>query len=202
MKTIKTILFIMAGALVWVSCDKETREKLSETKKAVSNATTVVSHAQEAKKETDKLKELTPLTNDQLKAWLPETLGGMKRTGFQVGKTGYMNVASVEGTYKTEEGEQFKVQVIDGAGQMGSSLILGMGMATKMDIEEETESKHRKSVEWDGVKALQTYHKKRNDTTLQFIYDERFMVTVNAKDMSVEETWDLVEQIDLDELTD
>lgn len=195
-----TVIVIMA-LVSFIACKKETRDQLKKAKQEVSNATKIISNAKEIQEESAKLKEVTPLTNEELKTWLPEKVADLSRTGFKVGKTGYMNVASIEGTYKAEDGRELRVEIMDGAGEIGSALMVGMGAASKMEVEEEDERKHLQTITKNGVKAKQTYYKKRDDTELQFIYSGRFMVIVRAKDTKPEKTWELVEKLNLESLT-
>lgn len=90
--------------------------------------------------------------------------------------------------------------LIDGAGPSAGMMIAGLGMASKMDMEEETEHKHTLSVNVDGIRAQQTFHKKRNETALQFVFERRFGVMVNSIRMNPNETWKMVEKLDLAEL--
>ena len=198
--TVKFLTLILLSSTL-VACMGEVAEKLKTAKKGVSNATTLVKEAQKAEDRIAKLKDAVPLTNDQLKAWLPESLDGMERTGFKVGQAGMYQVNSVEGTYKaSEDKKKFNVMIIDGAGPTGSMMSTSYGLLGNFDMETEDEYKHQKTVEVDGVKAQQTYKKKSNDTQLMFAYQERFLVTVNASDMNAEETWQLTQQLNLEGL--
>jgi hypothetical protein len=186
-----------------VSCKKETRDKIKQAKQHISNATTVVEKAKAAEEEMSELKDAVSLTNTELKEWLPESLGDLNRTGFKVGTAGYMNVASIEGTFKSEDNDKkISIQIIDGAGQMGSVMIASLGFASKMDMEEEDENRHLQTVDVNGIKAQQTYLKKRNETKVQFVYEKRFGVIVDGLDMSPEETWELIDKLNLEELVD
>jgi len=179
----------------------EVKEKLKKAKQGVSNVTTIAEKAQEAQEDIEKLKDVTPLTNEELKEWLPQSVEGLERSGFKVGAAGYANVASIEGTYSLKgQDQKFKVSVIDGAGQAGSMIIAGLGMAAKMDMEQEDENKHTKSVTVGDVRAQQTFHKKRNETALQFVVDNRFGVMVNGVKMNPEKTWKFVEELNLNNL--
>lgn len=201
-------------AVLLVSCTGEVKEKLKKAKQGISNVTTMAESAQEAKEDIEKLKDAIPLTNEELKQWLPESLKGWKRTSFGVGKTGYMNMASIEGSFtkeiehESDKGQmetvkqKFSVSIVDGAGPTGSLMIAGLGMAGKMDMEEETEYKHSKGVEANGIEARQTFHKKRNETALQFVYKKRFGVMIRGVKMSPEETWSMLEKLDFDGLTE
>jgi len=201
MKTSKKLLLLLLMAITIASCKKETRDKIKQAKQHISNTTTVVEKAKAAEEEMSELKEAVPFTNKELKEWLPESLGDLERTGFKVGAAGYMNVASIEGTFKLEENNKIiAIQIIDGAGEMGSVMIASLGFASKMDIEEEDENKHLQTVVVNGIKAQQTYFKKRNETKLQFVYEKRFAVIIDTENMTPEETWQLFEKLNLDEL--
>lgn len=185
------------------SCMGEVKEKLKTAKKGVSNATTFVKEAQKVEERIEELKNATPLTNDQLKSWLPESLGSFERTGFKIGQAGMYQVNSVEGTYKvSEDKRKFNVIIIDGAGPTGSMMSVSYGLLGNFEMETEDEFKHLQTVEVNGVKAQQIYKKKSNNTQLMFAYRERFLVTVNTIDINVEETWQMTEKLNLEELVD
>lgn len=194
---LRTIMLL----IVFSSCMGEVKEKLKKAKQGVSNVTTIAEKAQEAKKDIENLKNATPLTNEELKEWLPRSIGNFERTGFKVGAAGYANVASIEGTYKlTEQDEKFTVSIIDGAGPAGSMIIASFGMAAEMDMEQEDENKHTKAVTVGDIRAQQTFYKKRNETALQFVVNNRFGVMVNGVKMNPDETWKMVEKLNLGDL--
>lgn len=198
----KTIQYLLIAILIggFSACKKETRDKISNTKRDVSNVSSVISNAKESQKNAEELQNTEPLSNEELKSWLPETLKGMDRTGFSVGKTGYAGIASIKGTFKDGNGEnELKVEVIDGAGP-GSILIMSYGMYSNMEVEEEDENKHLKTVSHNGIKAQQTYYKKNNDTKIQLLYDQRFAITVNAKNMDPDQTWNAIEKLNFKKL--
>jgi len=64
----------------------------------------------------------------------------------------------------------------------------------------------KKTVIVNGIKAMQTYYKQRNEydipkTEVQFVYKDRFGVIINAKNMNLEETWKTIMLLDLKNLT-
>jgi len=128
----------------------------------------------------------------------PESLNGFERTGFKIGQAGMYQVNSVEGTFKKEEEKQkFNVVVIDGAGPTGSVMASGYGILGNIEMEVEDENKHQQTVTVNGIKAQQTYKKKQNNTQLMFAYKERFLVTIKATKMNVEETWQMTNTLNL-----
>ncbi|QCX01591.1 hypothetical protein FGM00_16285 [Aggregatimonas sangjinii] len=204
--TIKTpehlkMVIVPLLSIVLTSCMGEVKEKLNKAKDGLSNTTTFVKEVQGLEGKLEKFKDATPLTNEQLKEWLPQSLDGLERTGFKIGQTGMYQVNSVEGTYKETEGNRkFNVLIIDGAGPTGSMMAAGYSMFGKMEMETEDEYKHQRTVTKDGITAQQTYKKKTNDTQLLFAFEERFLVTINSYEMNVDETWNLTKQLNLDEL--
>ncbi len=215
-----TVLCLIVVSLI--ACKKETREKLKQAKQNISNTTTIVKNAKDAQKNIEKLRDEIPLTNEQLKEWLPEFLNTMKRTGYKAGQAIYANLASIEGKYDTpdqpshitdDEGERaanpdkksFKVQVMDGAGPTGSMMITSLSMLSKMDFEEDNEYHHKKTVTLGKIRAMQTYKKQRRKSVspkaeIQFVYKDRFGVIVNSTNMTLEETWKTIMLLDLDKL--
>ncbi len=201
LKTTKVIYLI--GSLVLLSCAGEIKEKIEATKEGVSNATIFVKEAKKVEGRIDELKNATPLTNQQLKDWLPESLGDLERTGFKVGQAGMYQVNSVEGTYKAAEGnKKLNVMVIDGAGPTGSMMTASYGLFRNMEMEVEDEYKHQQTVTVGGIKAQQIYKKKANNTQLMFAYEERFLITINSTAINVEDTWKMTQKLDLKELVE
>ncbi|SHI55173.1 hypothetical protein [Pseudozobellia thermophila] len=202
----KDIKKLVAGLLVLSSmsaCMGETKEKLKKAKEGVSNSATLVNQARKFEDDVEKLKNAEPLTATQLKEWLPEKIDGLNRTGFKTGQAGMYNVKSIEGTFKDDGGKKkLRVNVVDGAGPTGSIMAASYSVANNMEMEEEDENKHKKNIEVDGIKARQTYWKKTNKTMLSFTYNGRFLVTVNATGLDPEETWELVDRLNLDDLAD
>lgn len=199
----KPINILMTSLLLLslASCIGDVKEKFSKTKEGVSNATTFLKEAQKIEGRIEKLKDATPLANDQLKEWLPKNLGALERSGFKVGQAGLYQVNSVEGTYKkTDSKQKFNVMVIDGAGPTGSMMAAGYGMFGNMEMEVEDEYKHQQTVTVYGIKAQQIFKKKENTTQLIFAFEERFLITINATEMSADETWKLTQKLNFEEL--
>lgn len=196
-----TYLIVGILTILTSSCLGEAKEKFYKAKEGVSNATTIVKEAQKVEDRIETLKNKTPLSNEQLKGWLPKKIGNLERTGFKVGQAGMYQVNSVEGTYKAAVGRQkFNVMVIDGAGPTGSVMSASYGLLGNFEMEVEDEYKHQQAVTVNGIKAQQTYKKKTNNTQLMFAYEERFLITVNSTDMNVKDTWTMVGNLKLENL--
>ena len=134
------------------------------------------------------LSETTPLTNEELKTWLPDNLDGMKRTSYKAGAMGMMNISSLEATYEAEDNSRkFKIEVIDGAGEMGAMATAGMRMALSQDFEEESETKMRRSTTKNGNKAVEEVDKRRSISTVQYMHQKRFYIQATGTNMDLED---------------
>jgi hypothetical protein len=197
----KALLFFMTMALFTACKDNPVVKKAQEARENVSNTQKIIKETTRMQDDIKELSETTPLTNDEMRAWLPDEVDGMNRTAFKMGGMGMMNIASVEATYTSEDKEKsFKIEVIDGAGEMGAMATTGMRMALSMDFEEETESKTKKTVTRNGVKAIEEYDKRRNRSIVQVLHEGRLYVQATGNNMQVDEVWDLIEKMKLNNL--
>lgn len=197
----KKFLLIPILLILFIGCDNPVTKKIKETKEQVSNATEAVKELSNMQEDILKLQEVEPLTNEELKAWLPDDIKGMKRTGYKAGQMGMVKIASIEATYATEDKSQkFKVEVIDGAGQMGAAATAAMRLMFSQDFEEESEYKTRKTLTRDGVKAIEEYRKNSNNSSIEFMKDDRFYIKATSTNLNLDETWEAINELNTEDL--
>lgn len=198
----KKSLFLMVVLVFFVGCkDNPVSKKIKEAKQNVSNTNSAIEELNDMQEDIEELKEITPLTNDELKAWLPDEINGMKRISYKAGQTSFMKIASIEASYANEDkSKTFKVQVIDGAGEMGAAATAGMRMLFSQDFEEETETQVKRTIKKNGVKAIEEYSKDRNNCTIQFMQDDRFYINASGRNMDLDETWKAIDDLDVQNL--
>lgn len=173
---------------------------LSEAVSAVSSLSDMADEVQDAEKNYKELTSLTPLTNDQLKAWMPEKLMAMKRTAYSIGG-GYLSSASLNATYSPkDQSKEVKIQVMDGADSIAASVISLFRISLARDFEQETQSHVKRSVEKDGVKAIEKYQKDSSRSTITFVYDERYYIELKGTNIYITQLWNAVNQLHLDDL--
>lgn len=192
--------FILCATLL--SCkDNPVSKKVKEATRTVSNTTNAVKEITKLQDDMEKLSETTPLTNDELKAWLPDNINGMKRISYKAGAAGIMNIASIEATFANDDkSKKFSINLIDGAGPTGASMTAGMRMMMTQDFEEEDEYSTRKTVTHKDKKAIEEYTKNSNKSNIQFIQNHRFYIDAKGIDMNIDETWNAIEKLNLDNL--
>ena len=179
------------------ACDNPVSKKIKETKEQVTNTTKAVKELNDIQEDIEELQVLESLTNEELKAWLPDEINGMKRISYKAGQMGMIQIASMEAVYVNEDkSKKFKVEVIDGAGEMGASATAGIRMMFAMDFEEEDENKIRRSVKKNGNKAIEEYRKNNNRSTIEFMEGNRFYIKTTGTNMDLDETWKAIDELD------
>lgn len=198
----KKLIMILLAVLVFGSCDNPVSKKIKETKQNVSNTKEAFKEMNEMQKDIKELQQTEPLTNEELKEWLPDKVNGMKRTGFKAGQGAFMQIAMIEGTYTNEDkSKKFKVEIMDGAGEMGATATAGVRILFSQEFEEEDEYKMRRTVKKNGRKAIEEYRKNNDRSEIQFFHDDRFYVKATGDNMSLEETWDAIDDLEMDDLS-
>lgn len=192
--------FIVFLALIGCK-DNPVSKKIKETKEAVSNTTNAVKEMNKMQEDIEDLSKMTPLTNDELKSWLPDNIRGMKRISYKAGEVGMLGISSIEATFANEDkSKKFSINIIDGAGEMGASMTASMRMMMTQDFEEEDEYSTRKTVTRNGKKIIEEYQKDSNHSTIQFMENKRFYIEAKGENMSLDETWDAIEELKLKKL--
>ncbi|MEM0517692.1 MULTISPECIES: hypothetical protein [Aequorivita] len=199
MKKYVLALLVLAA---FASCkDNPVSKKIKETKDAVSNTTNAVKEMTNMQDDIKELQDITPLTNEELKSWMPEEVNGMKRISYKAGQAGMMNISSIEATYANEDkSKKFSINIIDGAGQVGAAATMGMRMVMSQDFEEEDEHGSRRTVTKNGKKAIEEYRTGNNRSTIQLMEGNRFYLEAKGTNMDIDETWDAIDELDLEEL--
>ena len=188
-------LMLTTAVLMLVACSKEEKVKeeksggLSDLVSTAKNYGKVSSSMEDVTKNMENLKNIQPLTNDELKAVLPETLLGLKRKELSVGDNAMMNLATAEAKYADEENKRIKVDIIDGAGETGSAMVSIMMMGLNVNKEKTTEFGFEKSTEINGAKSIVSETKNGEGVTseIQTVLKNRYLVTLNADGFSYEE---------------
>lgn len=202
----KKILIGTFCAALMFSCGKDNPvskkiEQAKEAKDNISNAGKVIKESQNFQQDIERLSALDPLTNAEFKEWMPEEVNGMKRNSFKAGETSMLQISSAEASFSDEEKtKRFNMTVTDGAGAMGASAISGLSMSLKMSTEEEDESGYKKTMERNGVRAMEEY--RNENTKIQLISKGRYWVEATGNNMTPEETWKAVDALKLDKLPD
>lgn len=199
----KHILFpMLAAAFFLTACGNA---KVKDAHKNEDGTTTTTTYdmsnlkkmqegTDEMTKKTEELKKLTPLSLDQLKALLPETLAGMKRTNYNANSS--MGYAMVEGEYQKDDTTNMKVMLYDCAGEAGAGMYT-LTYWSAMNFQQESEKEYTKTVDFKGGKAIENYKKDNKESSLTYVSNDRLLVVLNGRNIEPSALKEAAQSLDL-----
>ncbi len=202
-KLITLLLLLTAGLLVSCGSDdppasgsetanSESPEDLNATmEEAMSDAMKQMGGDGEAREVVDfrKLKEL-----------LPESVAGIARTSHNGEKVGAMGfkMSTAEAKYEGEEGQALEVSIIDFA---GVAMVLSSAAAwSSVEIDKETDTGYERTTMIDGYKAFEEYDGKRKEGQVSIIVGDRYIVTIEGRNIEESTLKAALGQVDVDAL--
>ena len=205
----KKLIAITMLLLMIVACKKENNpinkfkqatEKVKEAKQGLENVNKIVKGAEDAQKNIKKLSELTPISKEQIKAWMPENVGDLKRSSFQISKEMGMKFKLV---FKGDEGKKINLNIIDGAGN-GAPMMSMFSMMQHIDIDKENDTGYERTQKMGNQKVYVKHEKSANyeKSKLQCILNGRFGIEANAWKMTPEELWQYIQKLEIEKLID
>lgn len=198
-------LMVAGIAFFMLSCgNSKNEEKSSESSSIidnVSNLNKVAGSANKIEETTNKLKKLTPLTNDELKVVVPETLNGLKRKSFSAGGLAVTGLSSIDAEYG-DDAKYVKISIMDGAGEAGSAIVSLMALTLSMDTESESNGIKTKTTEVNGIRSITEDTKSESsvNSSIKFIYKDRYSVSVDGTGYNLQELEAFVKELNLSAL--
>ncbi|QDP86459.1 hypothetical protein FNJ88_13180 [Chryseobacterium sp. SNU WT5] len=201
-------LFIATTVLMVVACSKEEKIKeeksgsLSDLVTTAKDYSKINNSLEEVSKNVEKLKAMTPLTNEQLKSLLPEQLIGLKRTELTVGDNSMLNLSSAEAKFSDKENKEVKLEILDGAGETGSAMVSMLMMGLNMNKEKITETGFERSEDINGGKAIVSEDKNGENISskIQMMIKNRYLLTLSGEGLSYEELKKGLAEINISDL--
>lgn len=176
----RIISLLLATTMFLIACKpKETtvitssdgKEKVTVDPKQMQNA------IQDMEKLKTELEKLTALTLDQLKALIPESLMGAKRTTIEANSSMGANLA--HGEYELNDSTSITLNIYDCGGPAGAG-IYSMQYLGLYNLQEDNNEEYTKSIDFNGGKAFEQCEKATNDCTLSYFSGGRFLVTLQG----------------------
>ena len=196
MRTNITLISLFAIAMLSWSC-KETPKETSDPQKEVAKAKKVEKKNAEDQM-LERLRNTPPVNVADLEAWFPKTLGGLSLER-RKSMPGYKDLSQMTGWYKREGDKIIILYITDAAGPDGDII------ANKINVlgtepESDVGGIQLRSVNVKGRMARQDYVAEKNTTNIIFFHNKRFLIKIMAFDFSIEETWDLVDELNFEAL--
>jgi len=126
----------------------------------------------------EQMKKLAPLSPDQIKALFPEELADLKQSDYR--RINNEEYEAGEATYKSDDGKEVHLTIFDCVGEagVGKYNIMYLGY---IDMESEDESGYKKSVSFNGGKAIESYEKKEDKYGILFPSGDRLLINVEGE---------------------
>ncbi|MEN0006459.1 MAG: hypothetical protein AAF798_20065 [Bacteroidota bacterium] len=136
----------------------------------------------------------------ELKKLMPEKLVGLERTAHEGQKAGMMgfNISTAQATYK-EDDKRIEVSINDIAG-FGAA-ISSMAAWSTIEIDRESEDGYERTTTIDGHKAFEKYDAKTQRGEYNVLVNDRFIVTMEARNIDEDDFKKAFEQIKWKKLT-
>jgi len=171
----------------------------SEENAAVNEVEDMKQSMKEAGKEISKytsedLKKATPLSNEQIKALLPESLDGMKRKSYNITKMGFN---AVEAKYD-DDTRSISLSILDGAGEVGAAMMGMTQLGMNAGGESESEHGYMKQFSLDSAKGIEEQDRSSDGSSITnkvtFIVVDRFFLTFEAQGIEMDKIKSIVEE--------
>jgi hypothetical protein len=133
--------------------------------------------AEQMAKQKEELSKLQPLSLDQLKAMIPESLMGAKGTNIEANAS--MGAGLARGEYELNDSTRISLNIYDCAGAAGAG-IYSMQYMGLLNVQEDNEEEYTKTIDFNGGKAFEHCEKVSNDCTLSYFTGGRFMITLEG----------------------
>ena len=198
----KKLFLVSSVLLLLTNCGKDPKKdensnSISDAIGGMKNINNLSNSMEDITKRAEELKKLTPLTNDELKAVIPESVLGLKRTSISVGDNMMMKISSAEAEYKDDENKKIKISITDGAGETGSAMITMLMMGFSTNSEKTTETSSEKMGEFNGVKASVKDNKdgENVDSEIQYILKDRYLISIDGDGYTSEDLKKVMDMI-------
>lgn len=139
------------------------------------------------------------LAPDQIKAFLPDSLGSLKRTSISAERNGAMGmqVADATAEYSGDNGQHITLEVSDTGGAKG---LVAMAAAMAPEAEKETDHGYEKTYRVDGNLVHEEWDTQSKSGEYSVVVAQRFTVKANGNADSIDQLKQAVGSVDLGKL--
>jgi hypothetical protein len=182
--------------ILLVSCGKERNS--SPIMSTIPNETELLDSSESKASDISKALEIqVPMSNEQLKNWIPEKVGQMEQRKLIVGHKQGMEMSGAISTYQEigQEGKLVSMEVLDGAGATGAVMLKAISQKLNVDYQEEIASGYSRIYERDGIRVWEKYNSKDHHSEIEFVLKERFHFIFKGHQIEMKELWDFIKEV-------
>lgn len=149
------------------------------------------------KSSSQELSSEIPMSNEQMKEWIPEKVGDLEQRKLIVGHKKGMGMSGAISTYseKISEGRQVSMEVLDGAGATGAVMINSIIQKLMPDYEEKKANGYSKIYEREGMRVWEKLNLSDDYAEIEFVSRGRFHFIFKGYQISLEELWVFIAEV-------
>ena len=146
-------------------------------------------------------KKVETVDYQELKAMLPESLPGMKRTNATGEKTSAlgMQVSQAEGRYSSDEGASATIKIVDIGSMTGLAGMTAYAWA-RVDVDREGDTGYEKTSTFGEYKSHEKYNRANKSGELSVLVGDRFVVEVDGNNVDMDAIKSAMGKVDLGKL--
>ena len=147
-------------------------------------------------------KKVETVPYQELKALLPESLPGMKRsdaTGEKSSAMG-MQISNAEGRYRAEDGGSSATVKITDIGSMTGLAGMTAYAWARVDVDRESDTGYEKTSMFNGYKSHEKYDKQNKSGEISVMVGDRFIVEVDGNNVDMDAIKSTLGKVDLAKL--
>lgn len=188
----------LLSSLILFGCNNSTSDKSKNVSDSEEKTTEEIGKAILHTNLTD----ISPISVEELEAWLPKTLGGMSLTSSAPGSMSHSGISGIAATYGNPYEKSVKLLLTDCAGEQASAMGLAGSFRRLMNqnIDENTEMGYQKTVTNKGVKAIENYNSDTDSYEIANFFGDRFSINLSSTRINLEEAWQAFHSLPLDKL--
>jgi hypothetical protein len=180
--------FLLCATLLLAACKNNKPKEItipgSDGKEKISiDLNKIQDAAKDMEKQKAELEKLTPLSLEQLKALLPETLIGAPRKSYETNAS--MGAGLATAKYELNDSTDVKLNIWDCGGSGGAG-IYGMQYMTLWNIQQDNDREYSKTIDFNGGKAMEHCYKENNNCTLTYFTGGRYLVTLEGNNVGAD----------------
>lgn len=193
MEKLKTLFLPFAASALILACNNPTSNSQAE------DTNTDMPEKLFKESTNPNLSELTPLTMEELEAWLPSELGGLPLQSVHPGSMSRSGVNGIAGRYTNSGDKEIILTVTDGAGPTAAPIAGGMFGQVEKAINGKLPLNEGENIVTIGdIRAVQSYGD--NSYHHSFVHQSRLLISVDASRFSKEEAEQVIEALPMDKL--
>ncbi len=195
MKKLYPIHLLILTLAILSACGGKKEE--SEEEKSTLGA---LKEFSEKAEEMSKKEAVEPVSFQELKELLPSELAGIPRTEAQGESNGSMGfkISVAKAKYEKDD-KNLDVDIMD-LGGVGGFAVAGLAAWTLAESEKETDNGYERTIKLDGHKGFEQYNNADKSGELKLFINERFLVSLEGRNLSMDEIKSAFRQMDFSKL--